>query len=158
MTLRDTLDRHRGIALGSAVGIILLALIFIVREAMSGNPSPIPRSGFYTIDDGATFFKDDIDLVPPFEYDGKLAVRAQVYDCGGKEIVGYLQRYTPDAKKQIDAANGVGVGSIRAAGTEIKAPLTDDNGWVNANHRKAGRIYAVHCPDGSSNTPQPVMP
>jgi hypothetical protein len=142
----------------ASVAITLGAFIFIFRASMSGGRPGIPNEAYYSIDDGATFFADSNTLVPPFEYDGKQAVKAQVYSCGQTKFVGYLIRYTPAAKSQLEAANGVGVGAIRAAGTEIKAALTGDQGWINSNARGANGIYAVRCPDGSSNVPDLALP
>ena len=58
-----------------------------------------------TVDDGATYFPDDANKIPPFTKDGKEAVRARVFSCdGGKtKYVAYLERITPKAKAAIDA-------------------------------------------------------
>ena len=61
---------------------------------------------WYTDDDGKTWYADDKSLSPPIDHNGKTAVRAYVFSCdGGKhEFVGYLERYTPDARQAIEQA------------------------------------------------------
>ena len=58
---------------------------------------------FFTDDDGKTWFPDDAKRVPPFDRNGKPAVRAHVYKCGGKTFVNHMERYTPEAKKKVEA-------------------------------------------------------
>jgi hypothetical protein len=156
--VRETLNRNRALLLPSVAVIVVLACVVVFRQATGSDRPSIPRRAYYTADDGATFFVDDISRVPPFNYGGKTAVRANVFDCGGQKFVGYLLRYTADAKAKIEAAHGEGVGSIMADGTEVKPPLTADSNWINANKPGAARVYAVHCPGGSSDQPESVMP
>lgn len=64
------------------------------------------NSAYYTDDDGQTFFVDSVYRVPPFDHNGKTAVRAMrmTYDDGKKDFVAYLQRFTAPVKKKLDAA------------------------------------------------------
>jgi hypothetical protein len=158
LSIREKLNRNRPVVIGIASVLILGAFVYIIQQLMGGERPRVPNEAYYTTDDGATYFEDDVNRIPPFDHDGKQAVKAQVYTCGGTNFVGYLIRYTPEAQKQLAAANGVGVGAIRAVGTEINKPLTGDAGWTNSNDKGAGRIYAIKCPDGSDNAPSVVLP
>ena len=138
MGVRETLNEKPAIAVGGTIGIIVLGLIFVIVELSGGGAPRFPTKSYYSVDDGASYFSDDIKLVPPFDHDGKQAVRAYLYKCeGGKEFVGFLERYK----------NGV---------RELKAPLTGDKGWLKGPI--ADKLTLIPCPDGASGLAQPVMP
>src|SRR5207237_8725398 len=72
---------------------------------------------------------DDANKVPPFDHKGKEADRARVYKCDGKTFVNHLERYTPDAKKKMEAViskGGAGdptaAGALQETGMEVKQP------------------------------------
>ena len=167
MGVRETLNKQPALTTGATIGIILLALIFIIYQVVGGgNHIRIPTKAYYTTDDGATFYKDDINLIPPYDYGGKQAVKADVYQCpGGSEFVGYLEKYTADAKKILDdskshpSTDDFGKTADAAArGLLVKPPLTGDNGWVKNLLPAATKIITVHCPGGGDQLPEAVLP
>ena len=169
MGIRETLNQNPGITTGATAGIILLALIFIIYQLSGGSGPQIATEAFYTTDDGATWFADDAEKIPPFDKDGKPAYRVYVYKCAdGKEFVSHLERYTPDAKAKLEefrtkgpeAAADPGVMEmIYMGGVEVKDPATGDKGWVKqAQFEQAAKITTPVCPDGSSESLEPVMP
>ena len=95
-----------------------------------------------------------------FERDGKPAVRAHVFECGGKRVVGYLSRYTEEAKAALAEANsyrGTGkpppnakaLASVGTTGMEVKRP--GDAQWVKQGDvARATRIRTFKCPDGTT--------
>src|SRR5688500_18453397 len=132
------MNKNPGVAIGVISLVILLAGYMIYRNLAPGPGDLPPAKAFYTIDDGATYFVDDIAKLAPFQKDGKEAVRAHVFECDGKQIVGYLEKYTSQAKIQIEkAATGTG---DRAAWTRMEI---EENGrlvkkpkgarWVPSN-------------------------
>ena len=106
--LRETLNQHPGIATGTAIGVIVLVLGYIVfgtaGRGANGGPAPVANRAFYSDDDGAHWFADDVTKVPPFDHNGKQAVRAKVYRCDGKTFVNHMERYTPEAHKRLEQA------------------------------------------------------
>jgi hypothetical protein len=162
--VRETLNKKPSITTGATIGIILLALIFIIYQVSGSGGPHAPTKAFYTVDDGATWFLDDIKLIPPFDHDGKPAVKANVYKCGSKEFVGYLEEYIPDAKKQLESAKSAGGGNpelmaqLLVSGRALKAPGTGDKGWIRITSPAADRLTIVQCPDGSAEFPTPVLP
>ena len=78
MGIREKLNENPRITAGATAAIILVALGFIVYQAIGGGGPPIPTKAYYTIDDGETYFEDDIQKLAPFEHEGKQAVRAAV--------------------------------------------------------------------------------
>ncbi len=109
------------------IALLIAPWLIFGRGLMDQSRGPqIPTQAYYSVDDGQTFFADDINLVPPFEKDGKMAVRAHVFTCdGGKTpFVAYLERYTPEAKGKIEAmkegADPAGMEEVWMTGIEVK--------------------------------------
>jgi hypothetical protein len=113
--------------------------------------------GWYTDDDGQTWFSSDKRLLSPFDHNGKPAYRAYVFsgDGGKTQFVGYMERYTPDALQQIRALQqphptdppqpGV-FERIARTGIEIKKP--GQSQWVNISDPKAAAVKALATPTG----------
>lgn len=171
MGIREQLNEKPAITTGATIGIILLALIFIVYEIHgSGSGSfKIPTQRYYSDDDGASYFSDDIKLVAPFDHNGKPAVQAVVYRChGGKPFVGYLQRYTDKGAQELRKLSSmppdspspqqVSVDQIQMTEMEFSAPNAGAKGWVRAGSRATDSLMNVKCPDGSTETLEPVEP
>jgi hypothetical protein len=166
--IRETLNKNPGITTGATAGIIVLALAFIFWQLRGGGTPTMATTAFYTTDDGATWFEDDINKLAPFDKGGKLAYRVYVYKCAsGDPFVSHLERYTEQAKKAIEAARAKGGGmedptiyeTISMSGMEVKDPKTGDKGWVKqGNVAAAAKITEPKCPDGTTNGLEPVVP
>jgi hypothetical protein len=139
VSLREKLNERPSIVTGATLAIIVIAMGLIIWQVIRGNNLP-PGKSYFTTDDGMSFFELTNDNVPPFKHEGKTAVRAYVFSCdGGKtRFVGFLERFTPDAKKTIEAAlkhpnedTIDGQGAIQT-GAQVKLPRTgnDDSKWI----------------------------
>jgi hypothetical protein len=158
--LRETLNENPGLTTAATAVIILAAIVFMVVSMFRGDPETAGASGsvtkeFFSDDDGKTFFEDDRTKIPPFDRNGKTAYRARVFTCdGGKtKFVGWLERYTPQAKKTIeDQMKNAGSGPILLedqSGLQIKKPGTGDKGWLSSSDVATIQIRDVQCPNGS---------
>ena len=166
MGLRETLNKNPIITTSVTGGIILICLIVVLYSAFGGGPSSVDAvaQGYYSTDDGKTFFPENLSNVPPFDHEGQPAVRAYVYRCGndGTPFVGYLERYSPGVHDKVVAAKSsgdmnAGMDSESLKGREVKRP--GDANWLNVMTPKASELVAnVKCPDGSTDVPQMVMP
>ncbi len=158
MSLRNTLNEKPMLTGGIVVAVLVVLAIFWLASGSSSGPSE-PTRAFYTVDDGATWFPDSIDKIPPFEYQGKQAVRAYVFRCpDGKEFVGYLERYNDQAKAILDRfredraagrqiTNSQEVARAEMGGKQVKRP--NDKNWVVLNPMALAQMQAK-CPDGST--------
>jgi hypothetical protein len=159
--------KHRNVMLGAGAAAVLL--VGALAWQLTGSPSTAggssPGQAFYTADDGASYFAAPADLVPPADWNGKTAVKALVFQCGGKKFVGYMERFTPEAKSALAAARGAKAGDPVTAsaaqalgsGVEVKKPGAG-NKWASRRSAAAAEVLNVTCPPGSSGTPEPVMP
>lgn len=88
----------------SILVLCILSAAIIIRLCTLPQPRQVGRS-FYTVDDGKTFFVDRIQ-VPPYRKGMSEAVGAMVFSCdgGATKFVGYLVRFTPEGKAQMEAA------------------------------------------------------
>lgn len=177
MSVREMLNKNPAIASGAVLVVIAVAVFFIFRSTMGGPKPKAPTEAYFSVDDGASYFASDTKELAPFEHEGKTAVKAYVYKCAdGKPFVGYLERYTPDAKKTLMAARAasdkaagqggpqsgppINVQSMAMAaqtGIEVKRPK--DKNWVKMmDYGNAMKVKQVTCPDGNPDSLEPVLP
>lgn len=169
MSVRKTINENPVAATIFAAVVLVVAIGAVVWQVRSSGGAA-KRSGeaFATIDDGQTWFTHDGKQTPPFDYNGKTAYGALVYEADGKQFVGLMTRYTPDAKKAIEAgvaaqAQGVVSASIQGmarmameSGMELKKPgETKWQPWPSGQYN--GRPLPAVA--GASGTPaMPVTP
>lgn len=137
----------------AVTAIVVIVVILAAAAYFLSSSAPAPSSGptkaYFSVDDGKTWFIDDINKYPPFDHDGKTAVRARVFSAdGGKStFCGYLERYTPEAKaklEQRDQNTSRNPGSRPQVDVDvilqgIEAKIPGGTLWVN---RSAGPAYA----------------
>ena len=165
MGIRETLNKNPSITTGVTIGIIVIAIIAIVWQMFSGRPNVNNIKSFYTVDDGKTWFEDKATLNPPYDYKGQPAVRAYVFKCGdnGKPFVAYMERFTADALKKIEAASAnptnadpMQMETLYTTGMEIKRP--GGAKWVLRTTAEGDKIQSdLKCPEGGNANIQPVI-
>jgi hypothetical protein len=157
MSLSTFLQRHSVVIHNAGLvalvigGAIAVMQIHATREATH----PIfPTQMFYTVDDGATLFVDDIGKMPPFNHKGKQAVRAYPFTCDGgqHQWVQYLE-----TNGQVDVDSKTTTAPISFSGRLVKKPGKGD--WIPAIDPSAGEIMRPRKPWGFSPGPiEPVEP
>lgn len=160
MGMREKLSNNPKVTIPVVIAVIVLAVAYGAWSMKSDVPSA-DLHAFYTVDDGKTFFVDDLKTAP-FIKDGKEAVRAYVYECpDGTQFVAYMERTSPAIRKEMDAMKARGEApdssvSQRWAegGTEVKLP--NDSKWQIASAFLPK--FKVKCPGTSSGDPRLVVP
>ncbi len=133
MGIRQTLNRNPLVSGIVSVAIVVAAGL-VLYHFFGPQKNFTVNQVCYSDDDGQTFFLDDIHKIPPFDHNGKEAVRANVftYANGSKKFIAYLQKFTPEYKKKFDDAIAEG----QKKGTPIAdLPIwgdraTYDNGFL----------------------------
>jgi hypothetical protein len=142
-------------------GVVIIAAIWATVHFTS-EPTTVRGDTYYTTDNGASWFALKTDEFPPFNSDGKEAVRVHVFTCpDGKEFAGYLEKYTPEAKAilaELKTFKTTGVqpdmGRIQEAtmrGKLVKA--IDGKEWLNSIDPRSRDVSSVKCPDGTAALP-----
>ncbi len=153
MGVRETLNKNPAIAAGATV-LLIVAAIFLIYLQLRQPPRPkMSTQQYYSVDDGATFFPDSRELIPPYDKDGKEAVMAHVFVCdkGGDKFVGYLEKFAPEAKKKIDAAasdknrRSLVMEEFNSQGRLVKRP-GNNNKWVSIDNPAYLKIVDPLCP------------
>jgi hypothetical protein len=151
MEVRSWLNRRQGVA--TVLGIVLFAggAYAVFRETRPEVP-PIMATAYYSDDDGKTWFPDSITKLPPFDHNGKQAVRCFVFQHHGQTFVGYLQKYSDTLKARIQATNSAGDSDLMF-GTLVKRPA--DKNWIPTSDPRSQQIIKPQPPDGSSSNIEP---
>lgn len=169
MGLRDALNERPKLGGAIAGGFVVVALLIGMFQVIRSHPPTIsdkPERAFFTVDDGKTWFVDDVTRLAPFDHDGKQAVRCYIVDCNGRRFVNHLERYTDEGKQAMAqvreaAKHGPPPGRLVALaqqrGREVKRP--GDSKWVKMSDGAAATaIVAPRCPDGASGEPKFIFP
>jgi hypothetical protein len=155
LSIREKLQKNPSLVAGFAGVVIIAAVVSIVMQARSSSGGG--SQAFYSADDGQTYFADSKLLVVPFDKGGKQVVRAHVFRCGGKPVVGYLERYTPAALKVMEDVRQAkaekrppkdigALMNLSSAGIEVKKPGAG-NPWIRGTEpAKVGEIRVFKCP------------
>jgi hypothetical protein len=157
MGIRERINDNRGLTIGVICVVIAIGVGMIVVQVLANRkayPTKLPDA-YYSIDDGQTFFAENSENIAPFEYKGKTAVRAYVFACSdGKQFVGYLERYTPEARRAIVVEKKSGP-QLQIYGRELKKPGAAT--WTKSgDFAGIAKVTDLHCPDGKF--PEPVEP
>ena len=155
MELRVLINTHRTPAIAASCAIIIVVALLCLNQLRSGGRPPLPviaGRAFFTTDDGATLFADSIDRDPPFDHDGKPAVRAYVFACGNgaHRWIQYLEKLSDDGAKQMDLIRNSPPGT--AAGLDGHAWLVKPPGsgaWIPRSDGASRAIMKPACPDDS---------
>lgn len=172
MGIRQKINENPGATTAVTAAIVVVAIGIIIWQGCgAGGGSDViavATKSFYTIDDGKTLFVDDVNKIPPFTKDGKMAVRANVFSCddGKTRFVGYLEMYSPQEKQMLEKAaqqqgqGGAGAAYIPYTGQPmVKKP--GDKAWVPLNPQTTqqyAQVVQVKCPDGSTDNLIRVFP
>lgn len=164
MSFRELINKHPKVTAAAIIIIAGASVGFTLKANGGGSETGIATRAYYTVDDGASYFEDEVDKVTPFEHQGKQAYRARLFRYGkGKPFVGYVERLTPDGVKKMeeleskptpDVADQKAV--IAGQCSEIRKPK--DSQWIKANSPASSGVTAFQPPPGVVDELEPVVP
>ena len=164
MRIRAFLNRH---PVATAAVVLVLTALAVASVVYPLRPqretSVIPRKDFYTVDDGETWFTDDVDKITPFDHGGKPAVLVHLFTCDGgkRKFVGYLEKLPDGALQTFRERTHIPANSVPESDdvAGIVGNLVKRKGeteWVPSTDRaRFQAITEVRCPDGGGR-PTPV--
>ena len=171
MGLRQKINDNPLMAAIGAGVIVVLAIVVIIWFNMRGSASVPPlmdatpdiTKGFYTVDDGKSFFVDSVSKATPFDHGGKQAVRAYVFKCSGKPVILLLGRCTT-AGLAMPGAKEFGADVKHLTGMEAGTPLFEikkpgGGAWSPLGVKNINQwqpMIELTCPDGG--IPIPIWP
>jgi hypothetical protein len=159
------MNENPRVTTGITIGVVILALLLIVWQLWPEPAIQPLTKAYYTIDDGKTWFVEGIEKVPPFQHEGKEAVRAHVMMCGedGKPFVGWMEKFTDDAKKKLDDlyANSDGKRPPERFEFEETARLvkrTEMKDWVRFSYAIADKLQTFECKEAPNTYAREIFP
>jgi hypothetical protein len=152
VAFREWISENRGLASAVIGGVVVLLVILIAWQLEGGRPPKhINLQAYYSADDGRTWFSDQAGRTTPFDHDGKQAVACFVFKCDTSgPFVGYLEK---DNEAALSTPQPPG---SSFSGVLVKRPGAKD--WALSYLPEGARIRDIHCPNGSDQKPQPVLP
>jgi len=167
MNIREYMNNNPAVITIGAVVVLVICLGFIIRTIMGGSSSAggVVDVYFYDMNTGELFNAASNEFPPiqsPTDEGDQLSgVKAHVYSCGdcgdkSSRFIGYLERYTPEAKAKMEAARDSEQPIMEEVyemnqGREIKRP--DDAQWINDNSEEAMMLrdeLRKRCNEGES--------
>ena len=152
MMVREWIDKNKQLAAVATVILLAFSIGMVVYQLLPEGPI---TKAWYTSDDGRTWFKASNRRVAPFAHEGKEAVEAFVFECEGKEFVGYMRRYKPSGKKRLeeyyaaeDAGKEPDVGKLAGLDFLLEYKRPGEKEWTSELHKGTEMMY-VNCKDGS---------
>lgn len=166
MGVREAMDKRKSLVMWVSIAVILVLPMwaFFYFRTTDANPAADNSvvMAFFTDDDGATTFQDDVTKIPPFDHHGKEAVRAYLFSSKGKQFVGYLEKYSNAAQAKLaglkmDVKHAMEIERARSAVVpDVKRP--GEKKWVPRTSPAGQKIIDVSAPDGSKSDIEPVLP
>lgn len=143
MSVREIINNNSKIVIGVMFVLIVGAISFTVIQSQSGPSAPtVSDQAFYTIDDGKTWFVDNADMMP-FAKDGKPAYLAYVFRSeDGKEFVGYIKRYNPNAEKALSNKDYPERDALLASPGIVQVKEPGSKGWMDISSMAGSELVA----------------
>ncbi len=146
MSVRETINRNPIIFIAAVIAAAVIAIAVSISQLRSHRQLG-PASVFFTVDDGKTWFADNSKLVAPVDHNGKEAVQCYVFSCGKKEFAGYLLKYSPKGKDELERMHAAGITAMGLSPSEVLIKKPGDKDWVDQANDKSRSVLQVPCPD-----------
>lgn len=167
MSFREDINKKPGVFIGVSAAVVVLAIIWLAYSLRGTKPAAavLTTKGFFSDDDGKSFYADDVKNIPPYDHNGKKAYRARVYEVKGsnQRFVGYLESYDEKAKKHIEDEMNKGIDPGTAMqGVDMLVKKPGPGKWVKVSSTVSPEmmhVITVTSPDGKKGEElQRVLP
>lgn len=147
---------NRPLIIAGVVGAVLVIAFGIYQFSGTSSKTVYVGSIFASADDGKTFFVTDQRSLPPFTSEKGEAVRAYVFEAKNSRFVGYLMKYTPEARtrlaEKLKTSDPRSTAAILAQATPdeimFKAPGSAGH-WIKASDPTVASVLIVKGPGGA---------
>jgi hypothetical protein len=144
--IRETINRHSALSTTVVVLLMIGGVVAIGMELRRDDGKP-PAKNFFTDDDGQTWFSDSASLLPPFDHNGRKAVRCYVFSGKNGNFVGLMEKYSDDTLKQL-AKRDPNIPLRDSPPAMVKKP--GEKQWQNiSDDQEAAILMHITGPDGS---------
>jgi hypothetical protein len=150
--IRETINRNSKASTIVVICALVLGVIVIGLE-LRGQSGKLPTKYYYTIDDGQTWFADSSTKLPPFDHDGKQAVRCYVFKSTQGKFAALLQKYDDKTLEQL--AHRTDQIPPRDATVLVKKP--GEKRWTTMGLNQQALIL-MHVTGPDNSPAEPVMP
>jgi len=149
VSLREKINQDPKIGVGIGAAVLVIAIVFIIIQSRGGNKPVLPATdttkGYFTDDDGKSWFVDELTNVPPFDHNGKKAVRIKMFlAANGQKFIGWLEQYDDATKKKLDARLDANKGELPERVLNTEVPLVKrpgDKTWAKMGPSGPGEDY-----------------
>ncbi|HAI14361.1 MAG TPA: hypothetical protein DCM28_21835 [Phycisphaerales bacterium] len=166
MNLREWMNQNSAVVTIIAVVLLLVSLGVIIMTLTPKQVGRVVDVYFMDTDDGKLFVDKSDQLPPVVAPSGKDGVRAFIFscsDCGDEasHFVGWLETYTPAAKKAIEAPvegpeGGMDNYELIENGHMVADPVSKK--WVPANSEYGFKIMDMIQNKCGDEAPKPCFP
>lgn len=165
MSIGDIIKQKQSSAATLVLAILaILAGVLGYRSFADAGGDRAVGKAFYSVDDGRSYFVDDADKIIGFDHGGEPAYRAYVFRAeGGAPFVGYLERFTPEARERITQRatsdrrpDAAAMCSVPTSDRQIKKP--GGSRWYSRRDPQASEVIRIQAPGEPTAALEPVLP
>ncbi len=152
MGVREAINKNSVISAVAIAAVLIFAVVVIALELKTNKGEP-PKYCYYTIDDGKTWFSDNLRRLPPFDHDGSPAVRCFVFQGPNGKFAGLLEKLSDDVRAKL-AQNG---DQIPPLGTPVMVKKPGESKWTSMGVEQESMLLLQIVGRQDSGI-EPVMP
>jgi len=141
MGVREDLNNNKKLGIGVGIAIVAVGIVALAIQMGGGRTDAVVAAvnAFYTDDGGASFFRDDVCRISPFDHNGKQAYRADVFrGADGRQFVGLIYRHTDSGRKEMQGylpnkskdSDGAARRSLEQRAMQVKLVKAPETAWV----------------------------
>ena len=156
MQLREWMNNNSAATTVGAVVLLLVALAILLNEfgLFGSGGATNMKSYYFDVKTGKVFTGDASDPYPPIAApsgpnNGVLAYMFSCSDCSTSHFLGYLEKYTPAAKKKLESLKPNEDGTYWMVNGRVVRLAKPGSKWIQASSEAGNKLTQVqinaHC-------------